>query len=350
MQEPDDHHSPEQDGAAMSSSPATTIPQTQILQPDKIQRIALLDALRGLALVAMALYHFVWDLEFFGYVAAGTAGTGGWRLFARLIASSFLFLAGYSLVLGHAAQFRPRAFARRFVRIAGAAALITIATWFAFPGSFIFFGILHAIAAASLVGLLFLRLPAFVSFLAAAAAFLAPLYLRSALFDIPALWWVGLSETVPRSNDYVPLLPWLAPFLAGLGTAKLLQPMIASRRSDTGRKEPKPWTRLLACGGRHSLAIYLIHQPLLIGLVYAFSLAVPAPVLDAERVYRLNCEQACGLNSAGVSCSSFCSCTLAQLKQQNLFDDLNLGKIDVATDERIARIANQCTMDARSGD
>ncbi|WP_034854779.1 heparan-alpha-glucosaminide N-acetyltransferase [Sinorhizobium sojae] len=335
----------------MSNSPATTIPEPQVLQPGKIQRIALLDALRGLALVAMALYHFVWDLEFFGYVAAGTAGTGGWRLFARLIATSFLFLAGYSLVLGHAAKFRPQMFARRFARIAGAAALITVATWFAFPASFIFFGILHAIAAASLVGLLFLRLPAFVTFLAAAAAFIAPLYLRSPVFDIPALWWVGLSETVPRSNDYVPMLPWLAPFLAGLGTAQLLHPMLTSRRSAMeSRGKPKLWIRLLAVGGRHSLAIYLIHQPLLIGLVYAFSLAVPAPALDAERAYRLDCEQACGLYSAGVSCGSFCRCTLARLKEQNLFDDLNLGKIDLTTDERVARIANQCTMDARSGD
>lgn len=334
----------------MSDNPATTIQKTQVLQPTKARRIALLDALRGAALVAMAVYHFVWDLEFFGYVTAGTAGTGGWRLFARLIASSFLFLAGYSLVLGHAAKFRPQAFARRFARIAGAAALISAATWFAFPDSFIFFGILHAIAAASLIGLLFLWLPAPISFLTAAAAFLAPLYLRSAVFDAPALWWVGLSETIPRSNDYVPLLPWLAPFLAGLGTAKLLQPLLASRQQSIAKNDGKSnlWIRPLALGGRHSLAIYLIHQPMLIGLVYAFSLIIPAS--DTEQAYRLNCEKACNLNSPTVSCSAFCGCTLDQLKEQNLFEILNLGEIDVKTDERIARIADQCTMAAESGD
>lgn len=81
----------------MSDSSATTTPEAQVpADATGAKRIALLDALRGLALVAMAVYHFVWDLEFFGYVAAGTAGTGGWRMFARLIASSFLFLAGYS--------------------------------------------------------------------------------------------------------------------------------------------------------------------------------------------------------------------------------------------------------------
>lgn len=338
----------------MPDTPATTIDEAPAPQPSMTRpgRIDLLDALRGLALVAMAIYHFTWDLEFFGYVAAGTTGTGGWRLFARLIASSFLFLAGYSLVLGHARKFRARPFLWRFAKIAGAAALISIATWFAFPGSFIFFGILHAIAAASLVGLLFLRLPALVTFLAAAAAFGAPLYLRSTVFDTPALWWVGLSETIPRSNDYVPLLPWLAPFLLGLGAAKLFHPMLVARwrlaQVDEGNR--RLWIKPLAFGGRHSLAIYLIHQPLLIGLVYAFSLIVPAPVPDPALAYRQNCEQACNSQDPAIPCSTFCGCTLDRLKAQDLFEDLNLGKIDLRTDERIARIATQCTMEAQSGD
>ncbi|AEG03962.1 heparan-alpha-glucosaminide N-acetyltransferase [Sinorhizobium meliloti] len=335
----------------MSEHSATTTPEAQMrTEATGTNRMVLLDALRGLALVAMALYHFVWDLEFFGYVAAGTAGTGGWRMFARLIASSFLFLAGYSLVLGQLPKLRPRAFAIRFAKIAGAAALISIGTWFAFPQSFIFFGILHAIAAASLVGLLFLKLPAAVSFLAAAVAFAAPLYLRSSFFDMPALWWVGLSETIPRSNDYVPLLPWIAPFLLGLGTAKLLHPLFSARRSRSAGTRKHPWMTPLAFGGRHSLLIYLIHQPLLIAAVYLFSLAVPAPAPDPARVYLLNCERACSNENSGISCSAFCGCTLAGLKEQNLFDDLNLGKIDVNTDERIARIAGQCTMDAQSGE
>ncbi|PST24563.1 DUF1624 domain-containing protein [Mesorhizobium plurifarium] len=335
----------------MSHQSATTTPETQVrAEVTRTNRIALLDALRGLALVAMALYHFVWDLEFFGYVAAGTAGTGGWRMFARLIAGSFLFLAGYSLVLGQLPNLRPRAFAMRFAKIAGAAALISIGTWFAFPQSFIFFGILHAIAAASLVGLLFLKLPAAVSFLAAAAAFAAPFHLRSSVFDVPALWWVGLSETIPRSNDYVPLLPWLAPFLIGLGTAKLLHPAFSAWRSRSAGTGEAPWIAPLAFGGRHSLLVYLIHQPLLIAAVYLFSLAVPAPTPDPAQAYRLNCERACSNGNSAISCSAFCGCTLDRLREQNLFDDLNLGKIDVNTDERIARIAGQCTMDAQSGD
>ncbi|WP_244513196.1 MULTISPECIES: DUF1624 domain-containing protein [unclassified Ensifer] len=300
----------------------------------------------------MALYHFVWDLEFFGYVAAGTAGTGGWKIFARLIASSFLFLAGYSLVLGQWPKIRLDAFLRRFAKIAGAAALITLATYFAFPDTFIFFGILHAIAAASLIGLIFLQLPAVVSFAAAAAAIAAPFYLRSPIFDAPWLWWIGLSETLPRSNDYVPLLPWLGPFLLGLGTAKLFHARLAaalSRRPANDGKG-KLWTNPLAFGGRHSLAIYLIHQPLLIGLVYLFSLISPPTLPDPKEAYRNNCVAACNQGNPAVPCETFCGCTLDLLVEQNLFDSLNRGEINVSSDERIARIARQCTMNVQSGD
>ncbi|NVD41108.1 DUF1624 domain-containing protein [Ensifer sp. HO-A22] len=335
----------------MSDTNMTSLVEPQPPTGSK-RRLIFIDVLRGLALVAMALYHFVWDLEFFGYVAAGTAGAGGWKMFARLIASSFLFLAGYSLVLGQRPKIRFDAFMRRFAKIAGAATIISIATWFAFPNTFIFFGILHSIAAASLIGLLFLPLPAIVSFAAAAAAFAAPLYLRSAIFDAPYLWWVGLSETIPRSNDYVPLLPWLAPFLIGLGTAKLVHARLVTALSKrpVDDERTRLWTKALAFGGRHSLAIYLLHQPLLIGLVFLFSLVSPPTLPDPRQAYRTNCVEACSRGNPAVPCDAFCGCTLDKLVEQNLFDDLNRGKINVNTDERIARIAGQCTMDVQSGD
>ncbi|TGU11280.1 DUF1624 domain-containing protein, partial [bacterium M00.F.Ca.ET.156.01.1.1] len=64
-------------------------------------RIGGLDTLRGQALIAMASYHFTWNLEYFGYLEPGTATTGLWKLYARGIATSFLFLAGFSLFLAH---------------------------------------------------------------------------------------------------------------------------------------------------------------------------------------------------------------------------------------------------------
>lgn len=315
----------------------------------RLPRIPLIDQARAVALIAMAVYHFTWDLGYFGYIEPETATTGGWRIFARLIAGSFLALAGFSLVLGHAQGFRPRPFLIRLGKIGLAAALITLATWFLFPQTFIFFGILHAIAAASLVGLLFLRLPVVVTLLAAAAAVAAPLYLRSPVFDHPALWWVGLSVDLPRSNDYVPLLPWIAPVLLGIALARLfLASPLPERLAGVGTATKARWKTLLATAGRHSLAIYLVHQPILIALVYCFSLVFPAPAPDPVESYMKSCTRACTNERDGGFCESFCGCTLDRLQQANLFADLNSGAIDVTTDERISAISSQCTANAET--
>jgi uncharacterized membrane protein len=297
----------------------------------------------------MAIYHFTWDLGFFGYIEPETATTGGWKIFARVIAGSFLFLAGFSLVLGHVQGFRPKPFLLRLGKIALAAALITLATWFAFPQTFIFFGILHAIAATSLVGLLFLRLPIIVTLLAAAAAVAAPFYLRAPLFDHPALWWVGLSVDVPRSNDYVPMLPWLAPVLLGIVLARLfVASALPQRLAGFGGATKVWWKTLLEKAGRHSLAIYLIHQPILIALVYGFSLLVPAPAADPVIGYTKSCMRACESERGTGFCQSFCGCTLDGLMEQNLFTDLVRGAIDARQDDRIAAISSQCTADAET--
>jgi len=315
----------------------------------RLPRLPLIDQARAVALIAMAIYHFTWDLGYFGYIDPETATTGGWRIFARLIAGSFLTLAGFSLVLGHAQGFRPRPFFARLGRIALAAALITLATWFLFPQTFIFFGILHAIAAASLVGLLFLRLPVIVTLVAAAAAVAAPLYLRAPVFDHPALWWVGLSVDVPRSNDYVPLLPWIAPVLLGIALARLfLASALPERLAGMGTATKARWKTRLAAAGRHSLAIYLVHQPILIALVYCFSLVFPAPAPDLAASYLKSCTRACANERDAGFCESFCGCTLDRLQQENLFADLNRGAIDVATDERITAISSQCTANAET--
>ncbi|WP_313531146.1 DUF1624 domain-containing protein [Shinella sp.] len=318
-------------------------------QTRRLARIPLIDQLRGVALIAMAIYHFTWDLGFFGYIEPETATTGGWRIFARVIAGSFLFLVGFSLVLGQRKGFHARPFFIRLGKIGGAALIITIATWFAFRETFIFFGILHAIAAASVIGLLFLRLPVIVTLVAAAAAVAAPLYLRAPLFDHPALWWVGLSVNIPRSNDYVPLLPWLAPVLLGIVFAKLfVASTLPERLAGLGARTNGRWKTLLEAAGRHSLAIYLIHQPVLIALVYGFSLVMPAPAPDPAVGYVKSCMRACEPERGAGFCQSFCGCTLNGLQKQNLFADLNRGAIDVTTDERIGAISSQCTTESET--
>lgn len=231
-------------------------------------RLIGLDLARALALVGMAVYHFTVDLEMFGVVAPGTTVSGLWFWFARLIAGSFLFLAGFSLFLAHGGGIRWPAFLHRLAVIAAAAALISAATFYAMPDAYVFFGILHSIALCSVIGLLFLRAPLPLTLLAAGFALAAPRYLRSAVFDAPVLAWIGLSTTIPRSIDFEPVFPWLAPLLFGIASARWASGSGPVARF--ARPAPAKWLRALAWPGRHSLAIYLIHQPVLFGSLWLF--------------------------------------------------------------------------------
>jgi uncharacterized membrane protein len=225
----------------------------------KTERILALDMARTLALLGMLAFHITFDLQMFGYLPPDTIYQGFWFWFARLVAGSFLFLAGVSLWLAHGQAVRWPAFRRRLLIITAAAALVSAGTY-AFMGEFyVRFGILHCIALCSLLGLAFLRLPAALTLLVAGLAFAAPSYLRMPAFDHPALVWLGLRTEPFLSVDYVPLLPWAAPFLAGLALAKLI-PWARLSRPAT------PLTSALGWPGQHSLPIYLIHQPILIGL------------------------------------------------------------------------------------
>lgn len=236
------------------------------------QRLILIDLARTLALAGMVVFHLTWDLDMAGFLPRGTAVSGFFWYFARIVAGSFIFIAGMGLWISHGETLRWPAFGRRLAKIAAAAALVSVATYFAMPEVWIFYGILHSIAVSSILGLLFLRLPALVN-LALAAAFFALPWLWSDPAFGGGLVWTGLSGTLPVTADFEPLFPWFAPFLAGMATARIF-----SRHGIWPRIEPRhtPLLRRLAWPGRHSLPIYLLHQPLLIGLVLSAAWLVAA--------------------------------------------------------------------------
>jgi len=235
-------------------------------------RIPALDIARTAALAGMIVFHTAFDLQLFGHLPPGTVSSGLWPYFSRLVAGSFLFLAGVSLWLAHGHAVRWPAFWRRFAILAAAAALVTVGTYFGIGDAYVRFGILHSIAVCSLLGLATLRLPAAVTLALAAAILMTPQYLRHEMFNAPWLYWVGLATQAPYTVDYEPVFPWLAPLLAGVATARL-----AGRAALWSRlRTPAPDRRLrvLSWPGRHSLAIYLIHQPVIFGAIYLGTLAM----------------------------------------------------------------------------
>ncbi len=233
-------------------------------------RIALVDALRGVALACMVVFHFTWDLEFFGLANPGVTENLGWIWFAKAIAGTFLFTVGISLYLAHGNGVRWQPFLKRLLILVAAAAAITIASRMMDPEGTIYFGILHCIAASSVLGLAFLAMPAWLVAIAAAAAFAAPWFLTSDFFNPPGWLWLGLSRDFLPANDYVPLLPWLGNVLAGIAFVKFVLARFPLA-SLTAWQPQDTVTRTLTLAGQYSLLIYLVHQPLMIGAFWALT-------------------------------------------------------------------------------
>lgn len=225
-------------------------------------RIAGLDALRGLAIVAMIAYHLCFDLRYFGITHWDFEHDPRWLTARALILSSFLLIAGISAVLAQRRAFPVRHWLRHIGIIAGAALLVSAGSWLLFPRSFIWFGVLHAIAISLLLARPLAGRPVLAA-LVGVAVIVAGWTYASAVFDTPMLGWIGFMTAKPVTEDYVPLFPWTGVLLLGIAAGHAL---VGTRSAALA-----PFARLpatLRVLGRHSLVVYLLHQPLLLGVLW----------------------------------------------------------------------------------
>jgi uncharacterized membrane protein len=238
-----------------------------------LARFGLLDQARGLALVAMIIYHGLWDGFQFGLLIWTPERDAAMRLAAQIIAGSFLTISGLSLALAAATRpeplFQSRSFWKRTAIVAGAAALVSAASFIVLPQAPIYFGILHHIALASVVIALVAPHHTFLAATIAAIVLIANGYIAEPTLNHPASIWLGLGTRTPVTADWVPAFPWLAAGLLGFAIGKqVLIPWLRSRppsdKPGSGPSDPLTWM------GRRSLVIYLIHQPILIGLIYLY--------------------------------------------------------------------------------
>ena len=237
-------------------------------------RVALVDAARGCAIVMMIAYHFCFDLTYFHWADWPMLDDARWIAWRSAIVTSFLFLVGLSLALRdhreratRRSAWFDRGFVRRWGQVAAAAALVTAGSALLFPGTWIYFGVLHFVAVALWLCRRAPRLGSRAVVLGV-AVLAAGVTFRSEVFDPKLVNWIGFAAHKPLTEDYVPLFPWLGVVLIGCGLGA-----VWARRSfrllpaadAAWRATPSALRRALAAMGRRSLAIYLLHQPLLIG-------------------------------------------------------------------------------------
>ena len=224
-----------------------------------------LDALRGAAIVWMAVFHLCFDLNHFGWLQPRQDFYADpfWTLQRSAIVSLFLFCAGVSQAVALAAGQGWGRFWRRWAQVAGCALLVSAGSALMFPHSWISFGVLHAIALMLVLGRLLAPLPGPVLGVLGAVLLLLPQVAAHPFFDSRWTNWVGLVTRKPVTEDYVPLLPWWGVMLWGQAAGRWLLArqahVLAGRLPRAGRP--------LAVLGRWSLSFYMLHQPVLIGLL-----------------------------------------------------------------------------------
>ena len=295
-----------------------------------------IDVYRGLALLAMAAYHACWDLNYYGLINVGIGIDPVWITAQRSILTAFLLLAGAGLALGHADGIRWRAFWRREAILVAAAVAVSAGTWFLFQDQLAYFGVLHMIALGSLLALPFVVLPLWVGILVAIVVLALPALWSSDVFDPRWLNWIGFFKVTPETADLVPVFPWLGVMLIGVIGMRLLRntPALAWSTSN-------PVARGLAFAGRWSLVIYLVHQPLLFGLVTPLANWRQNAEQTRAESFTQSCMATCSAGQGRAEgagalqfCTNYCRCALDMTARNELWD---------ATSTELKDIGSLCT-------
>jgi uncharacterized membrane protein len=247
---------------AATTTPAAPAAPVTSTASEPLTRIRAIDAMRGTAICLMIVYHAAFDLNWFHIIDADFNHDRFWLASRDLIVSSFLLLVGVSLVLARRAGNSPRQFWRRIALVAACALLVTVGSYVTFPKTFITFGILHCIVVSSILGWPLVRFPR-AALIVGIVVIVVGATIGVPLFDLPWLNWVGLMTFRPATEDYVPLLPWFGVVLVGIGVGWWL----LERRKQALQWISRASPRWLTWLGRHSLLVYMVHQPIMVGVL-----------------------------------------------------------------------------------
>ncbi|MFC0809016.1 heparan-alpha-glucosaminide N-acetyltransferase [Ensifer sp. P24N7] len=230
-------------------------------------RIWMLDAVRGTLILGVVIFHIIWNLESFGVLPFSFAESPISTAVSRIGAAGFLSLVGVGVKLAYGKGFRAAKFAARVASIAACAMLISVATYALDSGSFIYFGILHVIAAATLVSVLLLRAPPGVCATIGMIAIALPHVFNITATVSRTSAWTGLTRDAPDSLDFYPFFRWAG--WVFLGMALTTPIILVCRRLSPPGIEKYRLPNVVAWVGRRSLTIYMLHQPILYGLLGA---------------------------------------------------------------------------------
>lgn len=228
-----------------------------MLRRTDTNRIWELDFIRGTALIIMIYYHLIYDMkEFYGY----DVNYEGNVLYYLGKLSAVLFI----LISGISTTFSRNSF-KRGLMVLGAALLITLASYLYDIDYFVVFGILHFLGLSMVLSVFFKKTDNFILLASGVAIILIGYTLPLDSFSNDYLVIFGLHSQAFTSSDYYPLIPYLGIFLIGIALGRL---MYAKKESLI---RPFPGHHILVIAGSHSLLVYLLHQPVILLILFLMS-------------------------------------------------------------------------------
>lgn len=241
-----------------------------MLNSRKTKRLELIDTIRGLTLISMIIYHFIWDLVYlYGADWEWFKGSTFWQ---QCICQTFIILSGFSFSLG-------RRHLQRGLMVFGGGVLVSLATIIFLPTSRVLFGILTLLGTAMLIMIPLekplRKIPPFLGAVISLAIFLFTrnccygfvgfcnfkIALPSWLYQNYFTAFLGFPQSGFYSMDYFPIFPWFFLFAFGFFLYKLLEKRNLNKTLFAKGRLP-----VVSFLGKHSLFVYLIHQPIIYGI------------------------------------------------------------------------------------
>lgn len=223
-----------------------------------------IDFLRGIAIIMMVMFHFLWDLNHF-YNFDISVSKGFWNVFQITTASLFLFLVGVSLTISNtnnnAGYIK---YLKRGLKIFSFGLIITVVTKFIFPDSFVVFGILHLIGVSIIISYIFRKFR-YLNLLFGIGFVVVGALLKDYAVNFDWLFFLGLYSNRFYSLDYFPIFPWFGVILIGMFFGNVLYSTNKRNFKLKNSSENKA-VNFVCFLGKKSLIIYLLHQIVLYGI------------------------------------------------------------------------------------
>ena len=225
-----------------------------------------IDFIRGIAIIMMIIYHFIFDLNYFKFINVSMS-SGFLGIFQKIIAISFITLVGISLTLASSKK-NLSGIIKKGLLILGLGFVITIITLIFVQDSPVYFGILHLIGTSVVLSVIFLKSFKLNIILGILSIFIGNI-LSKIIINFPWFLPFGVKYKGFSSLDYFPLFPWFGFVLIGIFIGKILYKN--NQRNFSIVEEPIN-LRLIELLGKKSLLIYMIHQPIIISILYLIKL------------------------------------------------------------------------------